>query len=329
MPSTVPSLSRHPTLPVDRGTARPDHIFIVGLGRTGSTLTRTILNCSDEIGIGGESHFFRDLPRLGLHARRGFRQQLARIGDIATDAGAQRVVDYIFSINQRHLNFWNFRKKNIDRDAFLSALLSTDRSERALFDLSMAIHAGGKPIRGEKTPAHIFYVPTLLEWFPNAKVIHTFRDPRAIYISSRKKAEKKTYSAINSALRKLGRLFELYASLQVIIPWLHVIRLHRRYQERYPDRYYLSRYEDLIRDPAGALQQLCDFLGIDFTERMLEQTVINSSYVAGGQIKGFDTAAVDRWREQLHPLINDWFVFWCRDRLLEFGYRPSASDKQD
>jgi hypothetical protein len=303
-------------------TARTDYIFIVGLGRTGSTLTRTILNCSDDVGIGGESHFFRNMPRLGIQARRGFRQRLAKVGDITTDAGASQVVDFIFDTDQQHFNFWNLAKKQVDRDAFLRALAASDRSERALFDLAMTVHAGGKPIRGEKTPAHIFAVPTLLEWFPNAKIIHTFRDPRAIYVSNKKKAEKKTYSALNAMLRKLGLVFQFYASLQVIIPWLQATRLHRKYQELYPGRYYLSRYEDLIFDPARGVQRLCDFLGIEFTERMLQQTVVNSSYVPSGQVKGFDAAAVDRWRAHLHPLINRWFIFWCRARLLEFGYRP-------
>jgi hypothetical protein len=60
---------------------------------------------------------------------------------------------------------------------------------------------------------------------------------------------------------------------------------------------------------------------------MLQQTVVNSSYVSGGQVKGFDTTAVDRWREHLHPLINRWFVYWCRDQLIEFGYQPELLHK--
>ncbi len=44
---------------------------------------------------------------------------------------------------------------------------------------------------GEKTPTHYKYVPTLLEWYPEAKIIHTFRDPRAILVSQLKKMQKK------------------------------------------------------------------------------------------------------------------------------------------
>ena len=186
----------------------------------------------------------------------------------------------------------------------------------------MAVHAQGKPIRGEKTPAHIYFVPTLLAWFPNAKIIHTFRDPRAIYISSKTKADKKYRPRYSALFRKLGVLFELYSSLQIILPWLQMIRLHHRYRKLYPNQYYLSRYEHLVCAPQDSLRDLCDFLEIDFTEPMLQQSVINSSYVPNSQIAGFDMSAIDRWREHLHPLINKWFLLWCRKRLVEFGYQP-------
>ena len=98
---------------------RPDYIFIVGLGRTGSTLTRTILNSSDEIGLGGESHFFRDLPRISVQANRGFRQRVAKLGDLSTDEGAKKVVEHIFCPHQRHFNFWNLSNKSVEREEFL------------------------------------------------------------------------------------------------------------------------------------------------------------------------------------------------------------------
>ena len=96
--------------------AKPAYIFIVGLGRTGSTLTQQILNSSEEIGLGSESHFFRDLPRFLIQRRPSFRDLLAKAGDIATDEGAEKVVDFIFNTNDRHYSFWNLRAKNVDRD---------------------------------------------------------------------------------------------------------------------------------------------------------------------------------------------------------------------
>ena len=217
------------------------------------------------------------------------------------------------------------RNSNADREAFLAQLLASDRSERlqgerALFDLVMGLHAHGKPIRGEKTPAHIFEVPTLLEWFPKSKVIHTFRDPRAIFTSRKKKAEKKKQKVLNTVIRKTGLVFEIFSSLHVITNWRRVKRLDEQYRQRFPDRYILLKYEDLVCAPKATIQALCQFLGVDYSEAMLQQTMVNSSYLPDGAA-GFDGAAADRWREHLDPLLNRWFILWGNKYLRESGYQ--------
>lgn len=298
-----------------------DHIFIVGLGRTGSTLTRHILNSSDCIGIGGESHYLGDLPRLGSASRRSVRRRLTRVADITSDEGARRVVEHLFTIHNRHLNFWNFTAKEVDREDFLRRLLAMNTAEReqGLFELAMEVHAGGRPVRGDKTPAHIFFVPQLLQWFPNAKIIHTFRDPRAIYVSRKKKAEHKTEMSARSGLRRLGLVFQLASSLHVIINWRRVEHCHRKYLAQYPGRYTLMKYEDLVQQPEATLERLCSFLNIPLTQSMLLQTVVNSSFLPDGGV-GFDAGSITRWRRHIDPLVQRWFLMWLGPMLRQYGY---------
>jgi len=284
--------------------------------RTGTTLLRSLLNCSADVAISlGESHFFGGPRFFGLLTRRGYRQRVAAIGDRATDEGAARIADYVYAHPHLNPNFWGPLLNSLSRDEFLARLLASDERERALFELALSCGARGRAIGGEKTPAHIYAVPTLLHWFPAGKIIHTLRDPRAVYVSNRRKYERRGLP------RPVGLVYELYRSLETIYEWRRVTRLHRRYQQRYPDRYYLSKYEDLIADPVSHLQRLCDFVGVAFTEEMLRQTFTNSSFLPRNQLQGFDTAALDRWRQHLPPALNRWFTLWCRKSLLEFGYK--------
>ncbi len=293
----------------------PEYIFIVGSFRTGTTLLRKILNTSTDIAICGETHF------LGHLTKPGFRRDLAKVGDLTADAGARRIVTHIY--DSPHSNFWRWIQHNVDREEFLRKVLESDRTDRALFDLVMAFYAKDKPVRGEKTPAHIHYVPTLVEWFPNAKIIHTLRDPRAIFASKKHKKNKQRNISLRYRLARQSELaLELYLSLNVVATWLRLARLHHRYQRLYPDNYYLSQYEDLIANPTDALTKLCNFLGVEFREEMLQPTVVNSSFVSRqAQVQGFDSLAIDRWRNHLHPTLNKWFVFWCKKYLVEFGYQ--------
>jgi hypothetical protein len=298
-----------------------DHIFIVGHGRTGSTLTRHILNSSDCIGLGGESHYLIDSASLGIQSRPSMRQQLARMGNLATNEGAKKIVDHLFNIHERRFMFWNFSAKKVNREAFLSQLLAIDPAERerGLFELAMDVHAAGRPVGGEKTPAHVFFVPQLLEWFPNAKIIHTFRDPRAIYASRKKKAESEGRRPGKTGLRRLGVAFQLASSLHVITNWRRIENHHRRYQEQFSERYILLKYEDLVLEPQATLERLCRFLDVPLTESMLQQTVINSSFLPDGAA-GFDSGATTRWRKHMDPLLQRWFKFWLGPQLREYGY---------
>jgi hypothetical protein len=194
----------------------------------------------------------------------------------------------------------------------------------------MSFTANGKPILGEKTPAHIYYVPTLMEWFPKAKVIHTIRDPRAIFVSENRKLSKEKVTTLHyRLLRRVPAALTIYISLQVLVTWLLVARMHQRYKRDYPNQYYLSRYEDLVSDPEPHIKNICRFLEVDFNNEMLDQEMINSSFSLRSETKsceiktGFDTRAIDRWRTHLHPLINKWFIFWCKKHLLELGYQTT------
>ena len=302
---------------------RPDYIFILGMDRTGSTLTREILNCSDEIGLAGEAQYFRRRPHSSVLPDHGHRGLFKKLADISKEGGARSLIDCLFRDPEYFSDFWRFSMNGFDREEFLCRLLKTDRSERALLDLALTFHARGKPIRGEKTPANIFFVPTIVKWFPNAKFIHTFRDPRAIYVSRRNKKEKRPIPRLNRLIRKMGIIFEFYASNRVILDWHQSIRFHRRYQEAYPGKYYLLKYEELIRDPENAVRDLCNFLGVDFIPEMLQQQVVNSSFVPrDGFQPGFDDSAINRWRNYIHPLLNKWITFCCKKQLLEYGYQP-------
>jgi hypothetical protein len=291
------------------------------MDRTGSTLTREILNCSDAIGLAGEPQYFRRRPHGSFFPDGGHRALIKKIGDISTEDGAKKVIDYLFLDPEHFSYFWRFSWNGFDREEFLRKFLSSDRSERALLDLALAFHARGKPIRGDKTPANIFFVPTIMKWFPNAKIVHTFRDPRAIYVSRNNKKEKKPLNGLSQKIRKSGIVFELYAGSRVVLDWKRIIHLHRQYQENYPGSYYLSKYEDLISDPENSIRNLCNFLEVDCVDEMYRQTVVNSSFVPKDQLKkGFDYSAIDRWRKHINPLIYKWINLSTKKQLLEFDY---------
>lgn len=299
--------------------ANGQYVFIVGLPRTGTTLTRAILNTSTEVGLGGESKFLPDRAERGRSSRRGYRARFSQAGDVRTDAGIAQIAAMVYSQPVR--NYWSRLAEGLDRREFEARLRSSDRSDHALFSIAMDHFANGRPIRGDKTPQHIHWVPLLLEWYPDARVIHTFRDPRAIHQSLKRKEARTRAGSLHSVTDHVPFL-GLYSATSLVRRWRRVIALHKQYQDQFPGRYMLLQFEDLIADPRSSVQRLCAHVGVDFSEAMLDQIMLNSSYVSHGASRGFDPAVVERWRHQMSPVTKRWFSTLCRREMRAFGYEP-------
>jgi hypothetical protein len=289
-------------------------IFIVGCTRTGKTLFSQILNNSEQVCIAEESQFLRRLSSIGRH------KEMTKIGDMSDDGNVERLVDYMYSGIQ--VPYWIWLKKNVDKETFRQALLKTERSEREIFLLLMKTYleetkgnAKHSIVLGEETPTHIYYVPTLFEWFPEARVIHLFRDPRAI-INAQMKQVQAGYDGLKVKFPSLPAwLLDPFVApvelLRITNAWLDAARLHTRYERSYPERYYLIRFEELISEPQRQVKQACEFLGIPFDGEMLEGSVITDPCIK---------KAIEHEQEEVNPLVGAWFSILCRNQLRRFGY---------
>lgn len=298
------------------------YIFIVGLSRSGTTLMRNILNQSDWIAISRENHFLGHL--IGAE---GMRQKFRKFGDLSDDENVHKLVDHLYSGGsersswfRRASSHWRWITRRIDRQEFTQKLLETDRSERAFFILLMQLFADKKrkPIMGEKTPAHFRYVETLLNWFPEAKIIHMMRDPRGIFVSEWRRRQSEAQSFPYQQLKRLPNLMKLIILLQTTITWREGARSCRENQRKYPLNYYTQRFEDLVSSPEMQVKELCAFIGVPFQPAMLEQTVVSMGFQE--KQTGFDSGAANRWKKHITPWIDAWFRFWLREDMEHIGY---------
>jgi hypothetical protein len=300
---------------------KPRYIFIVGLPRTGSKLLENILRNSSQINYesAGETHY------VGHFITSGIKSDIKKIGDMSEDVNIHELLDYLYT-GTPNKGFWRHLKRdhsdqiNVDRKKFLQELLASDRTEKGIYEVILRIHTTvtDKTILGDKTGANLYHIATLVEWFPQAKIIHLLRDPRAI-LASEWKRRMKIYPVGFYLPVKLGKpLYSLGIVLHITIIWLYAIRLHRQYEKRYPQNYRLIRFEDLVSEPEKSVRELCEFLDIEFDPKMLMPQQVGSSF-ARERIVGFDKQTLTRWQNHLKPWMKIWMSVLGKKYFREFG----------
>lgn len=267
-------------------------VFIVGGSRTGSEMLKTMLSASPELNFTNELYML--CPRW-LH--KDFRANLRTyVGDLSSPRALDEVIKLVFS----GIPFgwtWTHAERELDTNLLREELAGRPLTVKSILTAIIRVNAKlrNKARPGAKFPVHYSNVNTLLQWYPNCKLIHTTRDPRAVYASQANK-----YVAAEDGLAK--RVFEksrqfLHISIQVA--W--TAEIHRRMRSQ--PNYRLVRYEDVVTNAVETMRELCRFLDVQFVPQMLEPYQYGSSFLPTikGR-RGVSPVSLDEWRSRISPL---------------------------
>ena len=224
--------------------------FILGRPRSGTTLLTTLFNAHPNVRIAPEFPFM-----LFLYQR--FKK--VRNWDEAT---IRSFVDHAFS-NTR-FNYRTLNSLKIDKDTITRELLHyKDNGSIQLFLKSINYFAYSLFPKeetqwiGDKNPIYSLSAHRFRKIFPDAKFICIIRDYRDNFISMRTLAEK--------GLEVEAPVLSLQVSR-----WRYFVRLIFDCKRRYPDKYFILRYEDLVTDQEKTFQSLCSFIGITYNPSVFD-----------------------------------------------------------
>lgn len=158
----------------------------------------------------------------------------------------------------------------MDKDAFYSSLIRhdgkgrladfldyqnrpTSETIRQLMQRSIQqrLATDGKQVWGDKGPNLQYYMPDLLQLFPEARFIHIVRDGRATALSMSRRA----YQSLRLSAQQW-----VDGNVQAMV----------QQDVMGPKRVLIIRYEDLVTKPEAILQQVSSFLSIEYVPQMLD-----------------------------------------------------------
>jgi len=217
-----------------RETTPPPAPFVVGVGRSGTTMLRLMLDAHPEMAVPPETHFLPDVIR-------------------ACDRGAspERVVEILQG--SRRWGDIGIPDTEIRRRFASLERWDATRASRAIY-LAYAFNKG-KSRWGDKTPKYSLVMAEIEDALPEARFIHLIRDARAVALSRVNMVE--------------GRGEKPPKPAGVAGRWAKRIRQAREQGERLGG-YLEVRYEDLVIETEPTLRRICEFVELEFDPAMLD-----------------------------------------------------------
>jgi len=126
-----------------------------------------------------------------------------------------------------------------------------------VFDYIFSANAKGegKARWGDKTPYYVFHINTLLEMFPDAQFIHIIRDGRDCALSMEDR-------------KKDFRIFNYYMSGKY---WQSFVDSGNRAAKGLSSDVITEiQYEELLSEPEKVVANLCEFLGEEYSESVID-----------------------------------------------------------
>jgi Sulfotransferase family len=272
--------------------------FIVGRGRSGTTLLRTMFDSHPDVAFPPESHFI-----VGL----GLSQDLYDSdGGFASDVFLRRLM------SRPHFQRWELPTEDV-RAAFDDGIGSYADAIRRVYSI-YATHQG-KHRYGDKTPSHVLHISYLAQLFSEGRFIHLIRDGR------------------NGALSYLKEPFGPSTVGEAAIWWKRMVVAGRTAGKQLDERRYREvHYESLVEDPEATLRDLCEFIDVSFDEAMLhyyDRPDILSRFgiraSAHQNVHRAPTANIRDWRAEMSREDVALFEAIAGDLLSELGYERAMT----
>ena len=243
-------------------------VIVVGMPRSGSTILTRLINESPDLFLVNDFYILQRAEGLGIlksnldesQAKAFAEQTIARIKCRIEREGSSDIEDAL------HINP---KQEQELEDYALSVAAKGNQSWHEILTLIMnkAGEMMGKTGWGYNTPQDYLHIDTLLNVFPEAKIVFLLRDPRQM-LKSYKNVEDNGYHATN----------RYHPTLQTLA-WRTAARVYFSAKEK-GQSVLLVRYEDVVNDTNSTLQRIADFCGVTIPEIDLSDFGNNSSYQA-------------------------------------------------
>ncbi|MGH9120050.1 MAG: sulfotransferase family protein [Acidimicrobiales bacterium] len=216
---------------------RPPFLLVVGCGRSGTTVLRTVLDSHPELAVAHEGRFVVPLGlRRARYERPGGFDGERFVHDMAGDAAVRTNL----GLDDDELRTLIGERPVVDFPDAARRVFARYASKR------------GKPRYGDKMPGYVLRIPLLAAMFPEARLVHIIRDGRDVALSS---------MAIDGNAKD---------PVELAINWTTRVGAGRAAgRDLGRGRYREVRYEALVAEPEPVASELCEFLDLDFEPAML------------------------------------------------------------
>lgn len=216
-------------------------VFIIGRGRSGTTLLQTIFDANPSVITANESPFI-------IHLKQKYSTinnwSSSKIDEFITDLYKDVKFVQLWSIDQSQL------KKRITQYPVTELSFST-LCKLVYLEITSPFAKDKISLIIDKNPIYSFFIKDLVDVFPNAKFIHLIRDYRDNVISSRK-------------------AFKINDVALLAMRWKKYNMFIDNRKKDNAKLFYTLQYEKLVTHPEKLVPELCAFVDIAFNPAMLD-----------------------------------------------------------
>ncbi|MBU1690130.1 MAG: sulfotransferase [Gammaproteobacteria bacterium] len=208
------------------------------------------------------------------------------VSQISDDGSFPDIGDYCeFLRNDRVFQHSHFEiKENLDFVAMTNDFLEQKRIRDGKAIVGATIH---------------FQFNKIGRIWPKAKYIYLLRDGRDVA----------------NSIVGMGWAGNAYVAAD---SWLETEMEWEQYRETLPDGSWIElRYRDLVRNPTEQLTRICNFLGVEYSDRMFD-------YIKGSSYEPLNPGLIEQWKRKTSKKMLQRIEEKIGDRLLLRGYELSG-----